>query len=163
MLLRGEFEVPGLSLLDAPWVPSPLDTVRNMLRLADVREGERVYDLGSGDGRVLAVAATEFGARAVGVELNPLAYLWSRLFVLLKEHGGEIEVRWTNLFDVDLRDADVVTMYLVQKTNIRLMPKLSRELRHGARVVSNAFNFPGWKHVAQVNNIRLYCQPFVDQ
>ena len=155
--------MPSLSLLDAPWVPSPLETVRKMLRIADVKEGERLYDLGSGDGRILAVAASEFGAEAVGVELNPVLYVWSRWLMYLRGRGAKIEVRWANLFEIDLRDADVITLYLVQNANTRLMPKLSRELRDESRVVSYAFSFPGWTHISQEDNIRLYRQPFVNR
>ncbi len=133
----------GPTLVGAPWVPSSLRTVQRMLRLAGVQLGETVYDLGSGDGRVLIIAAREFGARAVGIEIDSLRYLWTRLLIARLGLGDRVSVRHANFFNVDLGDADVVTLYLLQDTNNRLRPKLLRELRPGARVVSHTFTFPG--------------------
>lgn len=148
----------GPAFTGAPWVPTPLQTVRRMLRLAGVRPGEKVYDLGSGDGRVLIIAAREFGAQAVGIEIDPLRYLWTRVLVALLGLGDRVSVRRANFFDVNLSDADVVTLYLVQRTNERLMPKLWRELRPGARIVSHAFTFPGWQPIVQDGEVRVYRQ-----
>jgi cyclopropane fatty-acyl-phospholipid synthase-like methyltransferase len=127
-----------------------------MLTLASVRPGELVYDLGSGDGRVLTMAARQFGARAIGIEIDPLRCLWSRTVLLLMGLAGKAQVVRGDLFDQDLAPADVVTCYLLQGTNDRLAEKLSRELRPGARVVSNTFTFPGLTLTGEDENHKLY-------
>lgn len=140
----------------APWVPSSLKTIRRMLRLAHVLPSETVYDLGSGDGRVLIIAAREFGAHAVGVEIDPLLFLWSQLLVTWSGVSDRVNVYRCSCFDIDLRHADVVVLYLLQQTNNRLMAKLAREIRPNARIVSYGFTFPGWKPVIQDELIRIY-------
>lgn len=140
----------------APWTPTPFSTVRRMLRLANVQPGETVYDLGSGDGRVLWVAAREFGAWAVGVEIDPLRFAWTRLAIKLLGLGERVRVSRANLFDVDLSGADVVVLYLLPKANGRLAPKLLRELRPGARVVSHAFIVPELRLAAEEQGVRVY-------
>ncbi len=140
----------------AQFVPTPFDTVRRMLRLANVQPGEAVYDLGSGDGRVLWVATREFGARAVGVEIDPLRFAWTRLAIKLLGLGERVRVLRANLFDADLSGADVVVLYLLPTANSRLAPKLLRELRPGARVVSHAFVVPELQMVAEEQGVRLY-------
>ena len=140
----------------APWVPSGRRIVRKMLTMADVKPGELVYDLGSGDGRVLAMAARRFGARAVGIEIDPLRYVWSRMLVALLGLRGQVHVVYGNLFDQDLTRADVVTCYLLQGTNDKLAEKLGRELHPGARVVSNTFTFPGLELICQDDRDKLY-------
>ncbi len=140
----------------AHWVPTPVSTVRRMLRLANVQPGEMVYDLGSGDGRVLFIAAREFGARAVGVEIDPLKYLWTRAMIALLGLGDRVTVHRANFFDVALGEADVITLYLLPKANARLLPKFKRELRPGARVVVNTFFLPEWPVMAEEKNVRVY-------
>lgn len=140
----------------APWVPTKLRTVRRLLDMAQVRAGETVYDLGSGDGRVLIVAAREYGARAVGIELDPVRVAWTRALVLLFGLRKKIEVRQGNFFTQDLHDADVVFCYLLTSTNRRLADKLLEDLRPGTRVVSNAFPFPDWKLAEEDLDHRIY-------
>ena len=132
-------------MYDVPFVPSPEIVVRRMLQLANVRKGEVVYDLGCGDGRVLIIAAKEFGARAVGIEIR--RDLYEQCLRRIKDLGLEdrVTVIHGNFFDYDLSDADVVTLYLLTSVNERLRPKLERELKPGARVVSHDFEVPGWK------------------
>lgn len=144
------------SFRGAPWFPTSLANVRKMLAMADVQADEVVYDLGSGDGRVLVVAARHFGARAVGIEIDPLRYLWTRGLIAILGLRGQVEVIWGNFFNQDLSQADVVTVYLLQKTNVRLMDKLRRELRPGARVVSNTFIFPGWPLAHKDSKAQIY-------
>lgn len=144
------------SAYGAPWVPTKLRTVRRMLALAQVRPGETVYDLGSGDGRVLIVAAREFGARAVGVELDPVRAGWARLIVWGLGLRGKVTVRTGNFFTEDVRAADVVVCYLRTSTNRRLAEKLTEELRPGARVVSHAFPFPDWDLAGEDLDHRVY-------
>jgi len=127
----------------APWFPTSRKLVRRMLALADVQPGEVVCDLGSGDGRVLFIAAREFGARAVGIELDPLRCAWTRIRIALLGLQGQVQVIRGNFFTQDVSEADVVTLYLLQKTNNRLRQKLWQELHPGARIVSSVFLFPG--------------------
>ncbi len=127
----------------APWLPTSRKLVRRMLALANVQPGEVVYDLGSGDGRVLFIAAREFGARAVGIELDPLRWAWTRMWIALLGLQGQVRVIRGNFFTQDVGEADVVTLYLLQKTNNRLRRKLWQELHPGARIVSSVFLFPG--------------------
>ncbi len=150
--------VIGPYFTGAPWAPMPFDAARRMLQLADVRPGETVYDLGSGDGRVLIVAAREFGATAIGVEIDPLRTLISRSAMTLLGLRHCARVTRANLFDVDLRDADVVTVYLLPKANARLAPKLRSELKPGTRVVTLTYHLPGWEPVISENGIKVYRQ-----
>lgn len=142
----------------APWLPTSRKHVRRMLTLANVQPGEVVYDLGSGDGRVLFIAAREFGAQAVGIELDPLRYLWTQMWIRLLGLRGQVRVIWGNLFTQDFSEADVVTVYLLTKTNIRLRRKLWDELRPGARIVSSVFLFPGMEpaHIDREAHLFLY-------
>jgi SAM-dependent methyltransferase len=140
----------------APWFPTPVATGHKMLSLAGVRPGEVVYDLGSGDGRLLFAAARRFGARAVGIELDPFRYLWTQILITLLGMRGQVRVRWGDLFGQDLSQADVVTVYLLPAANARLMIKLRQELRPGARVVCYKFFFPGWRPVSTDEENQLY-------
>ncbi len=140
----------------ALWVPTPLSTVRKMLVMAEVGPGDVVYDLGSGDGRVITIAARQFGARAVGIEIDPLRYLWTQLMIVVFRLRGQVKVVWGDFFNQDLSQADVVTVYLQQETNLRLMNKLMHELRPGTRVVSHAFTFPGWQIIGRDEKAQLY-------
>jgi cyclopropane fatty-acyl-phospholipid synthase-like methyltransferase len=113
-----------------------------MLSLADTKPGERLIDLGAGDGRIVITAASEFGARALGVELHPERYAIIRnSAAALKPNLHAVR---QNLFNTDLSNADVVTMYLLPSVNEDLRRKLERELHSGARVVSHDFSIPDW-------------------
>jgi len=135
------FEHIGL----VPFVPSDDTIVAAMLRLADVRSDDVVYDLGCGDGRVVVAAAKTFGARGVGVDIDPERLEEARANA--REAGVEHLVTFEEheLFSTDLRDATVVTMYLLPKVNLQLRPKLLAELKPGTRVVSHAFDMDDWK------------------
>lgn len=140
----------------APWVPTHRDTVDRMLRMAGVRPGETVFDLGCGDGRVLVAAARRYGARAVGVEVDLGRYLWSQLVVTVNGLRRQVRVVRADLFSVDVSSADVVFSYLLQDTNDRLKDKLRKELRPGARIVSNTFHFSGLPLVRTDDELKLY-------
>ncbi len=129
----------------APWVPTPHRTIKNMLKLAEVKPGDKVYDLGCGDGRVIIEAARSFGAKAVGVEIDPMRFLWTKTKVLLFGLSGKVSVLLGNFFKINISDADVVAIYLLQETNIKLIDKFIKELRPGTRIVSNTFTLPGFK------------------
>jgi SAM-dependent methyltransferase len=140
----------------APWVPTSREVVRRMLSMAEVRQDELVYDLGCGDGRVLVAAARGFGARAVGIELDFSRFLWSLVVIAALGLWRRVRVIHGDLFHQDLREADVVVAYLLQATNDRLQAKLLRELRTGARVISNTFTFSGMTLAGVDEEYRLY-------
>jgi len=135
--------LPGA--IGAPWVPTSKGVVRRMLIMADVKPDEVLYDLGSGDGRIVIAATKEFGATSIGVEIDPFRYLISRIRIRILGLGGRARIEWKNFYNVDLGRADVVTLFLVQGTNDKLKPKLEQELRPTSRVVSHVFKFSGWK------------------
>jgi SAM-dependent methyltransferase len=147
LLLGLLFSIQWTAAKRAPWAPTHRTRVRRMLDLARVRPAEVVYDLGSGDGRILLTAARRYGARAVGVEIDPLRYVLTRLAVALAGLTDRVAVRFGDLFEADLSEADVVTCYLWQDTNDALESKLAAELRTGARVVSHRYTFPGLRLV----------------
>lgn len=144
------------TLWGAPWVPTSVATVDQMLRLADLQEGEYLVDLGAGDGRIVIRATRRFGARAVGVEIDPLRWLVANTAIWLLGLRGRARVVHGNLFECDLSAADVVTLYLLQGTNQRIKPYLGQQLRPGARVVSHAFSFDGWTPTAIDEARRLF-------
>jgi predicted RNA methylase len=113
--------------------------------MADVQPNDIVYDLGSGDGRIIVMAAREFHATSVGIELNPFWVFWTRVKVALFQLRGKVNVVWGNFFNKDLSKANIVTLYLLQGTNDQLKPKLEKECKPGTRVISHIFTFDGWK------------------
>jgi len=134
-------------LIGAGWVPTPRRVVRRMLRLAGVGPGDTLFELGSGDGRIMFMAAKEFGAEAVGIEADPLRVLLTLAWIRLTGLTGRVSVLWGNFFKKDLGAASVVTVYQSTEINNRLKDKFTRELKPGTRVVSHAFTFDGWEPV----------------
>jgi ribosomal protein L11 methylase PrmA len=129
----------------APFVSSPPDVVRRMLEIAETREGEVLYDLGSGDGRILITAVQQFGvSKAVGVEMRH--DLVKRARDAVRENGltNKIEIFHRNIFEVDVSEADIITLYLTTSGNNKLKPKLEKELKREARIISHDFSFSGW-------------------
>lgn len=145
----------------AAGTPSRPFLVREALRFAAVQPGERVFDLGAGDGRVVVIAAREFQARAVGIEIEPVHCLVAWLRALLGGVIGRVSVRQQNLFEADLSQADVVFVYLTPAMVERLRPELARKLPASARVVSVYFPFEGWQpaDVDVGNLLFLYRMP----
>ena len=129
----------------APWVPTSLAEVDKMLALAEVGPNDMVYDLGCGDGRTIIMAARRYNARAVGIEIDPLRYLWCQLLITVFLLRGRVKIVGGDFFKKDLSEAEVVTCYLLQSTNEKLQDKLLQELHPSARVVSNDFTFPKLK------------------
>jgi SAM-dependent methyltransferase len=123
----------------APWVPTRMRDVHKMLTMAEVGPGDIVYDLGCGDGRMIVTAARKYGAMAVGIEIDPFRYAWCQLWITVLGLRNRVRVTYGNFFDHELGDANVVTCYLLQKTNQELEEKLERELTPGTRIVSNTF------------------------
>ena len=140
----------------ARWYPTRRSTMRRMLELAGVRPGDVVYDLGSGDARVLMLAAEEFGARGVGIEVDPGRHLIARTKVRRAGLADSIDLMRGDLFEADISDADVVIIYLRQHTSNALAEKLATELKPGARVASNTYTVPGLPLVATDEFPRVY-------
>ena len=145
---------------DSPWAPwwrTNKKTARAMCRLAKVGENDTVYDLGSGDGTALIVAAKEFGAKGVGIEIDYLRFFISSMLLHSNRLSDKIKIKRKNFFDVNISDASVVFVYLVPKALGRLLPKFKRELKKGTRIVSYRYeiNLPLKKYDKE-NKIRLY-------
>jgi predicted RNA methylase len=129
----------------APFVPSPVPVIEYMLKLADLKAGEVLFDLGAGDGRTVILAAKAFGARAVGVELRE--DLAKKALSTIHDSGLADRVTIVNgdMFSVNLTSADVVFLYLTTSANEKIRPKLETDLRQGVRVVSHDYEIVGWK------------------
>ncbi|WP_429885274.1 SAM-dependent methyltransferase [Geoalkalibacter halelectricus] len=130
---------------DVLYVPTPPEVVEEMLRLADVGPGDVVYDLGSGDGRIVISAARDRGARGVGVDIDPQLIRLSERNAQREGVADRVRFVEEDLFRIDFSEASVVTLYLLPDLNLRLRPKLFRQLRPGTRVVSHAFHMEDWR------------------
>lgn len=128
----------------APYVSTPLPVVRRMLALAELRPGEMFYDLGSGDGRTLIMAAQEFGAQAIGIELREDLVKRASSAVLQLDLDSKIKIVQDDFFKVDLSPADVVFLYLTTSANDKVKPKLEQELKPRVRIVSHDYEILGW-------------------
>lgn len=130
---------------DVIYVPTPQPVVDAMLELAQVKRTDIVYDLGSGDGRIAITAAKKYGARAVGIEIDPALVKQARQNAAAAGVSDRVQFITRDLFTADISKATVVTLYLLQSINERLRPKLVRELKPGSRIVSHVFNMgPEW-------------------
>jgi len=134
------------SISFAPWVPSPKEYLRQILGIADIKPGERFYDLGSGDGRAVICAAKDFGARATGIELSLPLFFSSTIKCLFSP--GKTNIILGNLFKRDFSDADVIYVYgTPQAMENRLREKIEKECKPGTRIVTFVFEFISWKPV----------------
>jgi precorrin-6B methylase 2 len=142
---------------DVVFVPTPPEVVAAMLDLAEVTAKDTVYDLGSGDGRIV-IAAAKRGAHAVGYEVRPELLVQGRESIQKEGLKDRAEIREGDLFEADLSRASVVTLYLLPSLNLKLMPKLQKELKPGSRIVSHAFDMGTWKPDAtkQVEGRTIY-------
>lgn len=143
---------------DVPYVPTPPPIVEAMLKLGNVRPSDFVIDLGCGDGRIVIMAAEKFGARGMGFDLNPQRIAEARENAQKAGVADRVEFIEKNLFEADVSKATLVTLYLLPDVNLRLRPKLLRELRTGARIVSHSFDMGDWKpdKKIEVNGKTLY-------
>jgi len=130
--------------VDVPYVPTPPAVVATMLRVARVTPADIVYDLGSGDGRIVIAAARDFGARGVGIERNPRLVAEARAAASAAGVADRVRFVEQDFFKADLRGATVVTLYLLPTVNQAIRDKLRRELRPGTRVVSHAYAMGDW-------------------
>jgi precorrin-6B methylase 2 len=149
------------AFIGAGWEPTSRRKVRKMLEMSGAGPSDVVYDLGSGDGRIIVEAARTYRSRAVGVEADPLRVLFSRVAVAVFRLKGRVRVVWGNFYHTDLGEATIVTLFLTQGTNQRLKPKLLSELRPGTRIVSYVWTFDGWTPVARdaADELSLYVVP----
>ena len=153
---RRDFTLAGLALAaqgcstpgvkpDVPYVPTPRPVVEAMLRLAAVRPGDVVYDLGCGDGRIVIAAARDFGARGVGIDIEPRRIAEANAAAIAAGVSGRVRFAVQDLFSTDFSEATVLTLYLLPELNAKLLPKMRSELRPGARVVSHQFRIGAWQ------------------
>lgn len=126
--------------LDVPYVPTPQEVVDRMLEIARVGKSDMVYDLGCGDGRMVVTAARKYGARGVGIDIDPQRIAEARANAAKAKVGDRVKFNVGNLFETDLSGASVVTLYLLNSINRQLRPQLWRQLKVGTRVVSHAFD-----------------------
>jgi len=143
---------------DVGYVPTPQEVVDAMLKVANVGEDDVVYDLGSGDGRIVITAAREYGARGVGVDINPRRIREARENALQNMVTDRVHFIEGDLFEIDFSEATVVTLYLLRELNLKLRPKLLSELKPGTRIVSHAFSMGDWEplEVLNINGNTVY-------
>ena len=130
---------------DVIYVPTPQELVDDMLRLADVKMGDVLYDLGSGDGRIPVTAAKRYGVRAVGIDIDPQRIREANENAKKNGVTRLVQFRNEDLFKTDFREATVVTLYLLPELNVKLRPRLLAELKPGTRIVSHQFDMGDWK------------------
>ncbi len=136
---------------DVHYVPTPEEVVAEMLRLANVGKDDVIYDLGCGDGRIVITAAQKYGARGVGIDIDPERIKESNENARKAGVTDRVKFLQQDLFTTDFREATVVTLYLLPALNLKLRPKLLSELKPGTRIVSHAFDMGDWKPEKVVN------------
>ena len=136
---------------DVHFVPTPMDVVDTMLAVAKVAKNDRLFDLGSGDGRIVIAAAKRFGTRGTGIDIDPQRITESNRNADTAGVKQLVEFRQADLFQTDLRSATVITLYLLPRLNVQLRPKLFEELRPGSRIVSHAFDMGDWQADSTIN------------
>ncbi len=143
---------------DVPYVPTPTEVVNQMLQVAKVNRNDVLYDLGSGDGRIVIAAAQKFGTRGTGVDINPERIREANENATKAGVRDRVKFVQQDLFKTNLKDATVVTLYLLPSVNLQLRPKLLRELKPGTRIVSHAFDMGDWKPEREldVNGRKVY-------
>jgi SAM-dependent methyltransferase len=147
-----------LRMPDVIYLPTPQEVVDAMLRMAEVKKDDVLFDLGSGDGRIVVTAAQRYGTRGTGIDIDPERVEEANGNAKLAGVAKLAKFKNQDLFDTDLREATVVTLYLLPELNRKLMPKLLTELRPGARIVSHQFDMGSWKpdREATVAGRRIY-------
>jgi ribosomal protein L11 methylase PrmA len=130
---------------DVIFVPTPHEVVEDMLRLANVRKGDILYDLGSGDGRIAIAAAKKYGVRAVGIDIDPERIREATENARKAGVSNLVEFRQEDLFKADFREATVITLYLLPDLNVKLRARLWEEMKPGTRIVSHQFDMGTWK------------------
>jgi SAM-dependent methyltransferase len=131
--------------INTPYLGTPHPVVNAMLRLAKAKKSDIVYDLGCGDGRILIAAAKTYGARGVGIDNNPERIREAEQIAQREGVSHLVSFRVGDLYDADLQQATLVTLYLLPEVNLRLRPKLQKQLKPGSRIVSHSFDMGDWK------------------
>lgn len=140
----------------APFVPSVPTAAQKMIELADIQRGETIYDLGSGDGRLLFLAAKKGASKARGVEINPFLVVFTWILAQVSPYRHQVSVQWKNFWGTNLQDADVVFVYLLPWRMEKLQRYLSSQLQPGTRIVSNSFIFPDWNIIRKDPTNHVY-------
>ncbi len=156
LIIIGSLSILWPLAIGAAYSPSSMEVVRKMLDMAEVTSEDLVYDLGSGDGRIVIEAVRRCDAWGVGVEADPLRVVWSKAKILQLGLQHQVKILWGNLFHQDLSRATVVILFLWGRTNDKLMKKLQDELEPGTRVLSHIWKFKGWNPVMVDENERIY-------
>lgn len=138
-------ETLDLPKLDVPYVPTRQEVVKGMLEMASVTKNDVLYDLGCGDGRIVITAARDFGAKGTGVDIDPKRITEANENAQQAGVADKVKFVQGNLFEMDFRDATVVTLYLLPDINMKLRPILLEQLQPGTRIVSHAFDMGDWK------------------
>jgi len=133
------------ALYGLPSKPTHTARIRKALQLVSLKPGEIFYDLGAGDGRVLMIAAKEFGAKAVGVEIAPVQFLLIWLKIIFGGLRDRVQIKLKNFYHTELKDADVVFIYATSREVAKLTPYLERKMKSGSRLVSISADFPEWE------------------
>lgn len=143
---------------DVIYVPTPQNVVDAMLKLANVRSGDVLYDLGCGDGRIVVTAAKQFSVRGTGIDINPVRIAEARENARNNGVTNRVTFRNEDLFEADIKEASVVTLYLLTSLNLKLRPKLWHDLKPGTRIVSHSFDMGDWKpdKKVEINGRTLY-------
>jgi ribosomal protein L11 methylase PrmA len=143
---------------DVIYVPTPEEVVEAMLQVAKVTKNDVVYDLGTGDGRIPVTAAKKYGARGVGIDIDPQRIKEATENVAKNGVGDRVRIIQGDLFETNISEATVVTLYLLPSLNQKLIPKLNKELKPGTRIVSHAFDMGDWKPEQEldVNGRKVY-------
>lgn len=136
---------------DIVYVPTPYKVVDAMLQVADIGPMDVVYDLGSGDGRIVIAAARDYGATGIGVEIDPKYVEMARLNAAAEDVTDKVTFVQADLFEMDFSDATVVALYLSAPLNLRLRPILLEQLKPGTRIVSHEFDFGDWEPEQTLN------------
>ncbi len=139
----------------APFVPSTPSTTQKMIELAKLQPGEKIYDLGSGDGRLLFAAAAR-GVVATGYEINLFLVWYSTIRSWFTPYRKKAKTKWSNFWTAEIKDADAVFVYLLPWRMKALQEKLMRDLKPGTRVISNSFIFPDWKILSEDKDLHVY-------
>jgi predicted RNA methylase len=143
-------------IFGAMYQPSTQTVVKRMLELVELTSNDTLYDLGSGDGRILILAAQQYGAKAVGIEIDPIRYYRTKRKIERRGLEKQIQLIQGNFFDQNLADATVITIYQSQRTNQKIKPKFLEELRPETRIISNRWTFEGWTPIKVDDTIPLY-------
>jgi hypothetical protein len=144
------------SIIGAGFQPTSRKLVKEMLDMAEVGSDDIVYDLGSGDGRIVIDAVKKYDAKAVGMEADPLRVFWSRLIIVLSGIRNRAKIVWGNFFNQNIGEATVVTLFLSDTANQKLKSKFQEELKPGTRIVSYVWKFNGWEPAKMDKTKEIY-------